>query len=307
MMSFYQGILRRIDNSTITGYRVKCGIASGTSETHNGLVWESDANYAKSGRDFFSYPSTVEVRDTAWPEFFRKVTYAATNGGATVYEFPLKNGTYTLLMHLFHPDQSDAARTATLTVNGQSLLSNYDYRAENYRRSAFHKSFTVNVSNNLLRLEYTNVTSYPPISGIEIFPAGQATSLPLALATQFGEPIFDNTYSIAGAFDNNSATAYASNALNNGKVGYDLGSAKQITQVQFRPPSGFSGRVTGGRFRGSNSRFTGYVDLYTIPSSQAVNALQTAPITDTTPYRYFRYEGAAGSYTHMADIIVTTA
>src|SRR6185503_4505135 len=90
-----------------------------------------------------------------------------------------------------------------------------------------------------------------------------------------------------------------------GYTGIDLGtgSAKKVVKIRFFPRSGFSSRMVGGKFQGSNASGTsGFVDLYTVGSQPASGVWTEATISNTNAYRYLRYLGPSGGYCDIAEM-----
>lgn len=72
--------------------------------------------------------------------------------------------------------------------------------------------------------------------------------------------------------------------------------------VRFYPRAGYSGRMMGGKFQGSNDGST-YTDLYTI-GTQPVDGQWTAATLPVDPinYRYLRYLAPNGSFGNIAEL-----
>jgi len=103
------------------------------------------------------------------------------------------------------------------------------------------------------------------------------------------------------AFDGKTDTGFDYIVPNGGQTGIDLGSGKvaTLTKIRFFPRGGFEGRMTGGKFQGSNDNIT-FNDIYIIPSIPVagwneVNASSTA-------FRYFRYFGPVDGYGDVNEI-----
>ena len=106
------------------------------------------------------------------------------------------------------------------------------------------------------------------------------------------------------AFDGNTNTYYDYYTANNGYTGIDLGegTAKVVQQIRFYPRSGFTSRMVGGKFQGSNTSTTsGFVDLYTVSSNPPLQ-WNAVTITNPTAYRYLRYVAPNGGYGNVAEI-----
>ncbi len=109
---------------------------------------------------------------------------------------------------------------------------------------------------------------------------------------------------IAKAVDGDLGTFFDSAAADGSWVGYDLGTAATVASVAFAPRPGFSGRMVGGVFQGSNSPTfsTGVTDLYTVTAPPKAGVLTSVPITDAAAFRYVRYLSPQRSYGNVAEV-----
>ncbi|XEC94163.1 hypothetical protein AB6A23_23050 [Paenibacillus tarimensis] len=106
------------------------------------------------------------------------------------------------------------------------------------------------------------------------------------------------------AFDGDINTFYDYFAGNGGYTGIDLGEGNEavISQIRFYPRNSFPARMVGGKFQGSNEGpDSGFVDLYTIPSSPPVEWNEVT-ITDPSAYRYLRYLSPNGGHGNIAEL-----
>ena len=139
----------------------------------------------------------------------------------------------------------------------------------------------------------TTTTPPPPTTGV-------LTGTAFGTAGSFSNG--GNT--IAKAFDGSLATYVDLAAANGNVIGLDLGGAKTIAQIRFAPRGGWTSRMTGGVFQGSNTAdfSTGVTTLYTIATKPAEGALTTVNSLSSAAYRYVRYLAPAGSYGNVAEI-----
>jgi hypothetical protein len=110
----------------------------------------------------------------------------------------------------------------------------------------------------------------------------------------------------AKAEDGSTSTFFDGPTANGDWVGLDLGSAKQITSVEYASRSGFASRMDGGTFQASNSATfsTGVVTLATIGSSAnpSSSSLTTQAVTAAGTYRYVRYLSPTGSFGDVSEV-----
>ena len=108
---------------------------------------------------------------------------------------------------------------------------------------------------------------------------------------------FDNNYQGGAAFDGNTSSFVETGAAD-AYTGLDFGSVKNISKIKFFPRSGFTTRMTGGKFQGSNNN-TDYTDIYTI-SSEPANGWSEVLVTAS--YQYVRYLGPSMGFLNVAEI-----
>ncbi len=104
------------------------------------------------------------------------------------------------------------------------------------------------------------------------------------------------------AFDGDMNSYFDYITPNGAQTGMDigLGNSALLTRVKFYPRGGFEGRMTGGKFQGSNDNVN-FVDLYTISVDPAAGWNEVT-VNAGTSYRYFRYLSPAGSYGNVREI-----
>ncbi|WP_264531539.1 Ig-like domain-containing protein [Flavobacterium sp. N502540] len=123
-----------------------------------------------------------------------------------------------------------------------------------------------------------------------------------ATGTPFGTSPYSAGSEYDKAFDGNITTFFDANSTNSGYTGLDLGTAKVVTNIRYYPRAGRAGRMTGGKFQGSNtSTSAGFVDLYTIPT-QPDYTWQEVSIPNSTAYRYYRYLSPVSGNCNVAEI-----
>lgn len=104
------------------------------------------------------------------------------------------------------------------------------------------------------------------------------------------------------AVDGGTSTFFDYVSASGGFTGIDLGTAKKIVKVRYFPRSGFASRMSGGKFQGSNSQTSGYVDLFTVPSTPPGGQWSEGTVTNTNTYRYVRYLSPTNGFCNVAEI-----
>ncbi|MEO8615904.1 MAG: putative Ig domain-containing protein [Luteolibacter sp.] len=123
---------------------------------------------------------------------------------------------------------------------------------------------------------------------------------PILTGTVSGSAPYGNfpIYNANKAFDGDTATFFAPDAPTGGFAQIDLGQtlAGRVTAIRFMARSGYTYRMNGGVFQGSNNG-TSWTNLNSV-SSDPGSAWQQVSVADSTYYRYLRYYHATG----LADI-----
>lgn len=115
-------------------------------------------------------------------------------------------------------------------------------------------------------------------------------------------PPYAAGYDSAKAFDGNTSTFCDDNSTGTGYTGIDLGSsnAQRIAYIRFIARSGYTARMNGGKFQGSNDNST-WTDLYTVPSDPGAS-WQLVTVSNTTVWRYLRYLGPNSGHCNAGEI-----
>ncbi|MBA3938095.1 MAG: DUF1349 domain-containing protein, partial [Planctomycetes bacterium] len=152
-------------------------------------------------------------------------------------------------------------------------------------------------------------------------PAGAATSLAATLTVASGGAALDPliaaaaTFSDGGgsyggsgstadkAYDGSTATFYDAATGSGASTGIDVGAGKaaRVTAIRFWARTGWSQRMIGGVFEGSDNPSTGYATLATVVTASDT-AWTTLAVHGAAPYRYLRYRGPANGSCNVAEI-----
>ena len=148
------------DSSTI---RINCG---GPDYTDNGgQKWSADMDYV-NGKTY-DYGTAV-VSGTNDPTVYQTERYAST----LKYAVPLSNGTYTVTLYfaeLFFTGPGQ--RVFDVTLEGQTVLQDFDIFAIAGAATAIRRTFTVTVSNGTLDIVGTASVNNAKFSAIKIVPS----------------------------------------------------------------------------------------------------------------------------------------
>ncbi len=105
------------------------------------------------------------------------------------------------------------------------------------------------------------------------------------------------------AFDGNTGTFYDAAAGDSAYAGIDVGAggAATVTAIRYWARGGWSNRMIGGVFEGSNNPTSGYASLGTVATASDT-AWTTLTVTGASAYRYLRYRGPSGGLANVAEI-----
>ena len=151
------------------------GIAAGRLatgyESSDGILFGSD--------DFFvgGEPNELEIRSGNPPDIANTedpLLYKYFRSGEFRYEIPLASGSYDVTLGFFEAgeDADEGDRIFNVTANGQPALENYDViAAAGGAGTAVTATFTAEVTDGILTLEFTPVAGEAVVSNIWIAPA----------------------------------------------------------------------------------------------------------------------------------------
>lgn len=145
-----------------SGYVASDGDRFGSDHFYTG----GTGAYIELGRD--ANGGTPDVSDTEDPLLFKYF-----RGGAFGYDIPLPNGTYGVTLGFVEPDRSmePGQRVFDVQAEGQMMLDDYDVRAQaGAAWSAVHGSFTIDVTDGTLNLDFVPSAGEAVVSNIRVAP-----------------------------------------------------------------------------------------------------------------------------------------
>ena len=148
------------------------------------------------------------------------------------------------------------------------------------------------------RLEGRQLMSAVPLAA----PAGSAKLSGAILGTAGSYQNKGNT--VANVFDGNTGTYFDAPTATGDWAGLDLGTAEQVTQVQFVPRSGYAGRMVGGVFQASATAdfSAGVTTLLTVATVPASGKYTAVAVNVSGAFEFVRYLAPAGSNGNVAEI-----
>jgi hypothetical protein len=126
-----------------------------------GNLWSADTGFSGGA----TYSVTSAINGTTTPALYQDERY-----GAFSYQFPVVNGTHTVILKFAELYFTSAGqRTFNVTINGQTVLTNFDiFAAAGGGLTAVDKSFAVNVTNGQITVQLIPVASTPTLNAVEI-------------------------------------------------------------------------------------------------------------------------------------------
>lgn len=86
------------------------------------------------------------------------------------YDIPIANGSYTVILKFAEINPSSGTRVFNVSMQGSSVLSNFNIAAQAGNYAADDQSFPVSVTNGDLNIALTTVSNSAKLDGIEILP-----------------------------------------------------------------------------------------------------------------------------------------
>ncbi|MGV3556655.1 malectin domain-containing carbohydrate-binding protein, partial [Larkinella arboricola] len=188
-------------SSPATTYRINAG--GGSYTTSDGKAYSAD-NYASGGT---AYSRSGDITNTTQDALYQTERY-----GNFTYNFPISNGTYTVILHFAEIYATGVnQRKFHVDIEGQRKLTEYDIVAKaGGTWKAVQESFSVSVSDGTLNVRFLNGSvNNAKVCAIEVVPAGSGIAIPYR--TNAGGNSFTTSDGKAYSADNyaSGGTAYS--------------------------------------------------------------------------------------------------
>ncbi|PAP75964.1 malectin domain-containing carbohydrate-binding protein [Rubrivirga marina] len=137
--------------------------------------------FATNGQSYTPTCDLGDIAGTTDDDLYRtELEPVPTGPRAFAYNVPVSNGPYTVRLHFAEiywgsceaPAATVGKRVFSVTVEGQSVLTNLDIFAEVGVRAALVKTFQTTVTGNMLNVSFLASANNPMLSAIEIVPGG---------------------------------------------------------------------------------------------------------------------------------------
>ncbi|MCL5667137.1 MAG: DUF2341 domain-containing protein [Patescibacteria group bacterium] len=148
-------------------YRVNVGGSAYTDPA--GVVWSADKNY--SGGNNYGVSSAIANTNAS-------ALYQTSRYGGFAYNFNVPNGAYQVKLKFAETYWAGAGnRLFNVSLNNSQILTSFDIFAQaGGINKALDKTFTVNVIDGKISLQFTTMSDNAMVNAIEITPAGSAPS-----------------------------------------------------------------------------------------------------------------------------------
>ncbi len=169
-------------------YTLQIGTGTGTGTPSTLHINVAGSNVTTSMGDFTALPAVQVSGGTDWntnravANTTDDALYQRQRYGQMQFNIPVSDGSYTVRLHFADLYWSTAGkRVFNVDIEGNQVLSDFDVIAEaGSNNTALVKTFTVQVSDQNLDLDFINVTENAIISAIEIIPGSGTTQTPVA-------------------------------------------------------------------------------------------------------------------------------
>lgn len=162
--------------------KINCG---GGQIVYDGATFDADQYFLGDGKTY-SNPQVQDVKNTDRDVLYRSERSAVKDKRSFGYAIPVSNGVYEVKLH-FAEIYWDATgggkgtggkRIFSTALEGQWLLSNYDINADVGSMAAVTKTYTVDVVDGELNMEFFANKDQPKISAFEIEYTGPTAIQP---------------------------------------------------------------------------------------------------------------------------------
>jgi hypothetical protein len=189
--------------SSSPGIRIDAGSKSSFTDSL-GNTWSAD--YAYTGGNLAT--DTFDVVGTTDDALYCARRYAKS----FTYSIPAPIGQYAMTL-LFTDTYAPNQRKFDVTAEGQLVLDDFDISASGGVKSPVRKTFTINIADNKLDLQFTGVIGNATISGIELIPLGPLGPMPPGLPGGWVNKFNENFDSISSDIWTNGKTWWNGNTV----------------------------------------------------------------------------------------------
>ncbi len=159
--------------------------SGGGAVTLDDEAFGADDYFTGNGKSYTN-PQVTEIQGTTQDAIYRSERSTTQSLGSFGYAIPVTNGTYTVRLHFAEiyfgaPGGGPGGagkRVFSATLEDESVLTNYDINQEVGPVTAVIKTFTTEVTDQELTLNFTASVDQPKVSAIEVFGTGTLITEP---------------------------------------------------------------------------------------------------------------------------------
>ena len=159
--------------------------SGGGAVTLDDEAFGADDYFTGNGKSYTN-PQVTEIQGTTQDAIYRSERSTTQSLGSFGYAIPVTNGSYTVRLHFAEiyfgaPGGGVGGagkRVFSVALEGQTVLTNYDINQEVEPVTAVVKTFTTEVTDQELTLNFTASVDQPKVSAIEVFGTGTLITEP---------------------------------------------------------------------------------------------------------------------------------
>lgn len=162
-------------------YRINCGGPAYTDG--DGNTWSADAGYYNVGSTF---STNDPIANTTLDPLYQSERWDKPAAPEMMYTFPVDDGSYEVRLHLaeiYGALQQPGRRVFDVKAEGQLVIDNLDVFARGGGDTAHVETFTIDVTDGSLNVEFVHGVENPAINAIEVRRSGGSAALLASPAT----------------------------------------------------------------------------------------------------------------------------
>ena len=159
--------------------------AGGEQQRYGDAVFVADEYFVGGGKSYTN-TNVTDIANTTQDELFLSERSTTATLGSFGYAIPLTDGEYTVKLHFAEiywgatggGADGSGRRVFSATLEGSPVLTDFDINAEVGAMTAVTKTFTTQVDDEVLNLNFSASVDQPKVSAIEIFGEGEIITEP---------------------------------------------------------------------------------------------------------------------------------
>ncbi len=159
--------------------------SGGEAISYNDIDFSADNYFAGNGKSFENN-SIQDILATTMDELYKSERSTDGNPASFAYNIPITNGDYEINLHFAEiywgatggGPGGTGRRVFDVSIEGQTVLSNYDINAEAGPMTAIIRTFNTTVTDEELNISFNASVDQPKLSALEIFGEGSLITPP---------------------------------------------------------------------------------------------------------------------------------